>query len=166
MRESRGTPDTSKIGEACFVVDGVLAGIARPRLEDSDDDLQRLVKAGFAGLVSLTESPLDPEKVRRAGLEYLHLPIRDFHAPSISDVSRFVEFVRRVVAERNGPVAVHCGSGLGRTGTMLACYLVSEGKSPEEALAYVRKLRPGSVETDSQEAAIRAWGEEVKRKRM
>ena len=55
--------------------------------------------------------------------------------------------------------AVHCGGGLGRTGTLLACYLLtsSEGLGAEGALRRVRALRPGSVETPAQLAAVRAW---------
>jgi len=145
--------------EPCFVIDGVLAGLARPRVGGPDDDIAKLARSGFVGLVSLTESPLDAAVVERSGMEYLHIPVRDFEAPATSDVAKFVDFVRRVVARRKGAVAVHCGSGLGRTGTMLACYLVSEGRSPDEALELVRRVRPGSVETPEQEAAVRAWGE-------
>jgi atypical dual specificity phosphatase len=136
-----------------FVLEGVLAGLARP----CADDLAGLSRRGVAGLVSLTEGPLDRDAVAREGLEYLHLPVRDFDAPSMEAVGTFVEFVRRVRAERGGAVAVHCGSGMGRTGTMLACFLVSEGRSGGEAIAEVRRRRPGSTETDEQESAVREW---------
>jgi protein-tyrosine phosphatase len=51
-------------------------------------------------------------------------------------------------------VAVHCGAGLGRSGTLLAAYLVSQGAAPDAAIADVRAARPGSIETDEQEAAV------------
>ena len=46
---------------------------------------------------------------------------------------------------------------MGRTGTVLACYLLAsdEGLGPEEAVRRVRALRPGSVKTPAQLAAIR-----------
>jgi atypical dual specificity phosphatase len=145
-----------------FVVPGILAGCARPYGAGSDDDLSVLNSEGIVGLVSLTESPLAADSVARWGFEYLHIPVRDFGAPSMDEVRTLVEFVRRVSAERSGPVAVHCGSGLGRTGTMLACFLVSQGQNPGEAIAHVRKLRPGSIETEQQEAAVSEWWDQVR----
>lgn len=52
-------------------------------------------------------------------------------------------------------VAVHCALGFGRTGTMLACYLVKErGLAAGDAIAEIRRLRPGSIETYEQEKAV------------
>ena len=57
---------------------------------------------------------------------------------------------------------MHCGAGMGRTGTMLACYLVGKGYSFQDALAHVRQRRPGSVETLEQEGVIRDYAEYLK----
>ena len=54
-------------------------------------------------------------------------------------------------------VAVHCAAGKGRTGTVLAAYLVTQGMTAGEAIRKVRELRPGSVETYEQEQMIREW---------
>lgn len=52
-------------------------------------------------------------------------------------------------------VGVHCALGFGRTGTMLACYLVKErGLAAGDAIAEIRRLRPGSIETYEQEKAV------------
>jgi atypical dual specificity phosphatase len=151
--------------ELDFVIEGVLAGCSRPFVkgDGESDDLETFKRRGIAGIVSLTPTPLDCDAVARAGFEYLHLPVADFAAPGTRDVKRFVEFVRRVQGAGKGAVAVHCGSGLGRTGTMLACFLVSEGRSAAEAIAEVRRLRPGSVETDEQEAAVGAWERSIRK---
>ncbi|XP_050164902.1 dual specificity protein phosphatase 23, partial [Myiozetetes cayanensis] len=52
-------------------------------------------------------------------------------------------------------VAVHCALGLGRTGTLLGCYLGKlRGLSGVEAVREIRRLRPGSIETPEQEEAV------------
>ena len=51
-------------------------------------------------------------------------------------------------------VLVHCFAGLGRTGTILACFLVAQGMDAAEAIAHVRTRRPGSVEVYSQEFLV------------
>jgi atypical dual specificity phosphatase len=144
-----------------FIIDGVLAGCSRPFTGGPDDDLKALKERGMAAIVTLTQDPLDAGAVGRAGLDYLHLPVRDFGAPDAGQIERLVDFVRRVRAGGKGAVAVHCGSGYGRTGTMLACYLVSEGRTAEEAMAEVRRRRPGSIESAEQEEAVRGWESRV-----
>ncbi|MEM3922023.1 MAG: dual specificity protein phosphatase family protein, partial [Nitrososphaerota archaeon] len=69
---------------------------------------------------------------------------------------RLEEIVDRVLALVSGGrrLLIHCAAGLGRTGTVLAAYLVaSKGVSGEEAIKAVRKLRPGSIER-AQEISI------------
>lgn len=52
-------------------------------------------------------------------------------------------------------VAVHCMHGHGRTGTMLACYLVKTHKiSGVDAIKKIREMRKGSIETQEQEKAV------------
>jgi protein-tyrosine phosphatase len=56
--------------------------------------------------------------------------------------------------EQDNPVVVCCGAGIGRTGTMLAAYLVSKCYSPEKALEEVREKRGIGVESYVQRAAV------------
>ena len=117
------------------------------------EDLEFAAGQKIGALVSLTETALREVEIHAAGLQYLHLPVADMAAPAVEDCRRFVDFVR----ERNEEgiaVLVHCVAGRGRTGTMLACYFAGQGCSPLKALERVRRLRPGSVETEAQEAVV------------
>ena len=85
--------------------------------------------------------------------------MRDFAAPSTEQIERSLDAVLETLAAGKA-AAVHCGGGLGRTGTVLACYLASsEGLGAEEAIQRVRAMRPGSVETPAQLATIHTWTE-------
>ena len=136
-----------------WVAPGVL-GCAYPR---TDRALAALSGSGVRLLVNLHERPHDPARLRHHGLREVHLAVKDFAAPSSGQIERGVEAVLETLAAGEA-AAVHCGGGLGRTGTLLACYLVSsEGLGAEEAIGRVRAMRPGSVETPAQLAAIRTW---------
>jgi atypical dual specificity phosphatase len=104
-------------------------------------------------LVNLHERPDPPELLARLPAQGLHLPTPDFHAPTQEHLERGVAAIAAALG-RGTRVGVHCGAGLGRTGTLVAAYLVTEGCSPDEAIARVRAARPGSVETEGQELAV------------
>ena len=134
-----------------WVVEGKLAAFSIFALADLDD----LRSQGICAIVSLTERFPD-ELVGETRFVTLHLPIDDMTPPETVQIEEFVEFVDRQV-ERGCAVGVHCMAGLGRTGTMIACYLVSQGMPAEEAIAEVRRARPGSIQTEQQEQAVRRW---------
>jgi len=135
-----------------WVVKDRVIGMARP----SSEDLAALASSGVRHVISLTSQPLERELLNRHGITGIHMPVTDMSAPSPGEITRFVEELTRLVDDGH-KVAVHCGAGLGRTGTMLACYLVSRGMSAEEALNEVRRRRPGSVESRVQEEAVREY---------
>lgn len=70
-----------------------------------------------------------------------------------------------LIDKTEGAVGVHCAMGCGRTGTILACYLVaSEGYSANDAIIEARKRRKGSIETRRQEQAVRDYEKSLKEK--
>ena len=140
-----------------FVIPGRLAGMARPgRGGDAFRDLAALPALGVGAVASLVEDAPDPIAMSAAGLVFIHIPVTDFTPPTQGQIDRFVKFVREQNA-KGLAVAAHCGAGLGRTGTMIACQLVADGDDAETALRKVRAARPGSVETAEQAAAVRAY---------
>lgn len=130
-----------------------LAALAMP---ESATDLAWLRRNGVDVLISLTESPIPRQWVNEAGLMVVNVPIPDMEAPTDRQLDRLLDTVRKANGSRMG-VAIHCGAGLGRTGTVLAAYFVAQGLGPKEAISKVRDLRPGSVETVEQERAVEAF---------
>jgi atypical dual specificity phosphatase len=83
-------------------------------------------------------------------------PVPDFTPPEPDQIQRMIEFIDEQT-EASRPVVVSCYAGIGRTGTVLACYLVHRGREPAEAITMLRELRPGSIQTPEQEAAVYAY---------
>lgn len=158
-RFDKHMPDQSSL--IYWVIPGVLAGMAMPfvhperrlrgggRLEEFDDDLVLLRDAGVGAVASLLNLPGDELLYAEAGFGFICLPVADGRPPSVEQVSRFVEFVDRCWAGTRA-VAVHCEAGCGRTGTMIASYLVWNGSSASDAMKQVRIAEPSAIETVAQ----------------
>jgi atypical dual specificity phosphatase len=130
--------------------------LAAMALPESGDDLAWLRRNGIDILVTLTESPISRHWVNEAGLMVVNVPVPDMEAPTDRQLDHLLDTIRKAHGSSMG-VVVHCGAGLGRTGTVLAAYFVSRGMSPKEAVTKVRSIRPGSIETVEQEQAIEAF---------
>ncbi|MCK6467601.1 MAG: dual specificity protein phosphatase family protein [Candidatus Brocadia sinica] len=127
-------------------------------------DLEFLKDNGIEAIVSLTELPLPKTLIEEFGFEYKHIPIADLTSPTQEQIEEFVTFVNGLIFSKKR-IVVHCDAGIGRTGTMLACYLVSKGYNAKKAIAEVRKRRPGSIETMEQEDTIIKYEERLLKKR-
>ena len=137
----------------------LLAALARP---SSPDDLAWLRTQGVEVLLSLTEDRPRRDWTDGAGLLVFHEPWEDLEPPTQDQIDRTVSVVTRAMDQGKG-VAVHCGAGLGRTGVVLASYFVAKGATAQNAIARVRRLRPGSVETNEQAEAIEHYARRRRR---
>lgn len=137
-----------------WLIEGKLAGSARPGGDGPEEpDLQFLQEQGIRAIVTLCHKTCNPELLEKYGLMSRYLPVDDFKAPGLELVEKAVGYIERRL-ENNQPVLVHCRAGYGRTGTILACYLIKRGMGPGQALAEVRRARPGSVEVKAQERTV------------
>ncbi len=147
-----------------YIVDNVLAGSARPGLWGSlMDDLVEVREFGITHIVSLTERPLQRAVVEEAGFRLLHVPVVDFSPPTVEQMDDIVSYINKARSQ-DGRVLVHCQAGMGRTGTVLAAYLVSEGMPATAAVSKVRQERSGSIETLDQEESVSEFEEHLKQR--
>jgi protein tyrosine phosphatase (PTP) superfamily phosphohydrolase (DUF442 family) len=105
-----------------------------------------LAAAGVTAVVDLRaeeDADADDQAIRALGMDVVHIPIRDGQIPSESEVARFVG----IVESSRGIVFLHCGAGVGRTGSMSSAYLVATGQaSGGDALAISLAVGPPSLE--------------------
>ena len=117
-------------------------------------DVEWLKKQGVLAMVRLANSP-GVTSSQIAGTAVGDCPefVEDMQAPTQAQIDIIMAFILELLSN-NRPVGVSCNAGVGRTGTILACYLVRKGKQADEAIKEVRLKRPGSIETVEQEEAV------------
>ena len=133
------------------------------RLPDRED-IEQLARLGITLVVTVvSESYADPIAgwCKSFGVRSERYLVDDMAAPEMDQIRSFVAETRAEL-ERGGKVAVHCLGGIGRTGTMIACFLVSEGEEARAAIRAVRHRRSGSIQTVSQEIAIVRYAAEIR----
>lgn len=91
---------------------------------------------------------------------YLRLPTIDDEAPMLEHLRAGVAFITEEI-ERGGSVYIHCRSGVGRSATMAAAYLVSNGLKPEEAWASIQQVRPFIRPTAPQIGQLEVFSSEI-----
>jgi atypical dual specificity phosphatase len=135
-----------------WLIDGEVAGHSAPT---SADDLAYLKGKGIWALVS-------PGQIQEQGLTDCHQPVADFTAPTPRQIDRMIQFIEENVAGGK-PVGVSCHAGIGRTGTLLACYLVKKGRTAGEAMQEVAIKRRAAIETADQRQAVREYARRIGR---
>ncbi|XP_049701509.2 dual specificity protein phosphatase 23 [Helicoverpa armigera] len=118
------------------------------------ENLNYLADVGVNHLITLSPERIPPILECEKKMKWSEIRIKEFGVPTLKQILKFIEICER--AEMRGEViGVHCRQGRGRTGTMLACYLVHfKGMAPERAVLTVRVQRPGSCETYEQEKVV------------
>ena len=140
---------TGKPDNFSWLIEGKLAGSAIPT---SKDEIKWMQEEGVKSIVTIREEPLDEDWT--AGMNYLHVLSDDMGVPSFDDLKSSVDYIDKRIQNKE-PVMVHCLAGLGRTGTILACYLIKyEKMSAVDAIQHIREKRHGSIQSFVQEEMI------------
>jgi predicted protein tyrosine phosphatase len=133
--------------------------------------LRRLLNIGVTFFVDLTEpgemkdyqlSASSEATTLKRDIIYRQLSIRDMDVPDSSRMTAILNTIDTAI-HRGHLVYVHCLAGIGRTGTVVGCYLVRHGMTGEDALSEIVRLRGGQTDapqTEEQSRMVRTWGED------
>lgn len=134
-------------------------------------DIHGLYNQQNVGLiVTLTEDPL-PSWYFTAEMHSIniHLPIAKNKAPSAVQLEYFLRKAKET-HDQGKAVVVHCDRGLGRTGTLLACWMIANehrmsfpDMTAEKVIEELRIRRPNSVSSHEQKKFIQYYLESMQR---
>ena len=142
-------------------------------IRDLEIDLQVVRDWGAEIVVTLLEDfeieevqigPLG-DKVESLGMQWIHLPIPDKQAPGENFAPAWAVAGAQIHAclKNGGKILIHCMGGIGRTGTIAAQILIERGIPVDLAIAEVRRVRQGAIETVAQEEYLAAYGNQLKK---
>jgi atypical dual specificity phosphatase len=146
-----------------WVTEGKLAGSGLPITED---EFRWVVDKGIKSIVSVREVPLPSKWFDGGEIDYLHLMVEDYGAPTMEVLDETVDYIDKKIGSGKA-VLVHCAAGKGRTGAVLAAYMIKkENLTAEQAIEKIRLMRPGSVQSITQETALSMYEKYLKTKKQ
>ncbi|XP_072521878.1 protein tyrosine phosphatase domain-containing protein 1 [Salminus brasiliensis] len=158
-----------------WITDHLLA-MARPSTENIEkyNVIDQFLGCGLKTVINLQRPgehascgyPLEPESgftyrpevFMEAGIYFYNFGWKDYGVASLTTILDMVKVMSFAMQE--GKMAIHCHAGLGRTGVLLACYLVFTSRmSADQAILFVRAKRPNSIQTRGQLLCVREFAQ-------
>jgi protein-tyrosine phosphatase len=100
----------------------------------SQTDVDAIKALGIEAVLNLCAECYDLHEIESAaGLEVYWLPIADEDAPEPGAAQKALEWLDSMLAQ-NKKVLVHCRFGIGRTGTLVTAWLLTQGYALDDAL--------------------------------
>lgn len=113
---------------------------------------------GITGVLNMREAVHNDVGLGIGGNLHLHLPTVDNTPVAIEDLDAAANFIHAEI-QKGGKVYVHCGVGVGRAPSAAAAYFIKQGKSPQEALKTIRRVRPFIHLTGKQRRQLEAYAQ-------
>ena len=143
-----------------WVINNKLAGSGTPM---TSEQYRWLIKNNIKSIVTVREFPLpqkwlvDNEKKTIIN-DYKFVYVKDYGVPTLEVLDNIVDYINIKITKEKKPLVVHCAAGKGRTGTILAAYLLKQDNiSSQEAIKKIRSLRPGSIQSKIQEEILHKY---------
>jgi len=147
-----------------WLLKGKLAGTPLPGVFFEEDyDLKALQRVGITHLISTTLKPVSVDKLKLFNIQGKGFPIKDMETPTLENALEVCEFIDHII-KNDGVVAVHCRAGLGRTGTVLALYLIWKNADAISALEKARTIEPRWVQSEQQVKFLDTFSDYVNKK--
>ena len=152
-------PDNNSFGKIALTI---LPG-RKDRNRNSNDDIKTIINKNIKYVLCLiTEVEFEQygtqalkKLYKDNGINPYYYPILDQHAPDKKSIHLVLDWMHSLLINKND-IVIHCVGGLGRSGTIAACYFIKYyNLSPEQSIELVRRFRSErAIETKEQEEFI------------